>query len=127
MTIREFLESIVTAIGNIESYVGLIGSSDDSISGRLNKGGHRTVDTLENRDAILPEYREEGMSVYVKETKTVYYLIAGIENSHWSSNQTTSNLEELLKDIDFSTMDDTQVVHDRVNVIVEILQTLASR
>ena len=33
------------------------------------RGGHRSVDTIVERDEISPERRKEGMTVYVKSTK----------------------------------------------------------
>lgn len=42
-------------------------------------GGHRTVATIADRDAIPSERREEGMTVYVQETGLIYQLAADIE------------------------------------------------
>ena len=47
------------------------------------RGGHRSVDTLEERDNITTPRRKEGMTVYVKENKTKYILENGIENANW--------------------------------------------
>ena len=44
-----------------------------------NKGGHRSVDSLIERDAIPHERRKEGMIVYVISTKINYQLV----NSTW--------------------------------------------
>ena len=43
------------------------------------RGGHRSVDTIVERDEITPERRKEGMTVYVKENKTKYILEGGID------------------------------------------------
>ena len=47
------------------------------------RGGHRSVDTIVERDEISPERRKEGMTVYVKENKTKYILEGGTENVNW--------------------------------------------
>ena len=47
------------------------------------RGGHRSVDTIVERDEISPERRKEGMTVYVKEDKTKYILENGVENTDW--------------------------------------------
>lgn len=60
--------------------------SDDQYPSHLaiyGKGGHRTVATLEERDSISMERREQGMIVYVEENETVYALKGGIENKNW--------------------------------------------
>ena len=43
-------------------------------------GGHRSVDTIVERDEISPERRKEGMTVYVKSTKVKYVLEGGLTN-----------------------------------------------
>ena len=50
---------------------------------KYGRGGHRSVDTIVERDEITPERRKEGMTVYVKENKTKYILEGGIENANW--------------------------------------------
>ena len=50
---------------------------------KYGRGGHRSVDTLEERDNITTPRRKEGMTVYVKENKTKYILENGIENVNW--------------------------------------------
>ena len=47
------------------------------------RGGHRSVDTIVERDEISPERRKEGMTVYVKSTKVKYVLEGGIDNANW--------------------------------------------
>ena len=47
------------------------------------RGGHRSVDTLEERDNITTPRRKEGMTVYVKENKTKYILEGGVDNANW--------------------------------------------
>lgn len=47
------------------------------------KGGHRSVADNTARDAIPTDRREEGMTVYVQDTDTLYYLKTGIDNSDW--------------------------------------------
>ena len=50
---------------------------------KYGRGGHRSVDTIVERDEIKPERRKEGMTVYVKENKTKYILEGGIDNINW--------------------------------------------
>ena len=50
---------------------------------KYGRGGHRSVDTLEERDNITTPRRKEGMTVYVKENKTKYILEGGIDNANW--------------------------------------------
>ena len=50
---------------------------------KYGRGGHRSVNTLEERDNITTPRRKEGMTVYVKENKTKYILESGIENVNW--------------------------------------------
>lgn len=50
---------------------------------KYGRGGHRSVDTIVERDEISTERRKEGMTVYVKENKTKYILENGIENANW--------------------------------------------
>ena len=50
---------------------------------KYGRGGHRSVDTLEERDNITTPRRKEGITVYVKENKTKYVLEGGIENVNW--------------------------------------------
>ena len=50
---------------------------------KYGRGGHRSVDTIVERDEITPERRKEGMTVYVKENKTKYILEGGIDNVNW--------------------------------------------
>ena len=45
---------------------------------KYGRGGHRSVNTLEERDNITVPRRKEGMTVYVKENKTKYILGNGI-------------------------------------------------
>ena len=47
---------------------------------KYGRGGHRSVDTIVERDEITTERRKEGMTVYVKENKTKYILEDGIDN-----------------------------------------------
>lgn len=49
------------------------------------EGGHRSVDTLNDRDNISKERRKVGMLVYVKEDNNLYILQNGIENENWKS------------------------------------------
>ena len=50
---------------------------------KYGRGGHRSVDTLEERDNITTPRRKEGMTVYVKENKTKYILEGGVDNANW--------------------------------------------
>jgi hypothetical protein len=47
------------------------------------KGGYRSIDTLESRDAITADRRTEGMLVYVNATNRIYQLVGGITNDDW--------------------------------------------
>lgn len=53
-------------------------------SEEYNKGGYRSVSTLEERDAITPERRKLGMLVYVMSNNTTYTLEKGISNVDWT-------------------------------------------
>ena len=53
---------------------------------KYGRGGHRSADTIVERDEISPERRKEGMTVYVKENKTKYILENGIENVNWKTD-----------------------------------------
>lgn len=47
------------------------------------QGGHHSVATLVDRDAITTERRVEGMTCYVAATITTYQLQGGIANVNW--------------------------------------------
>lgn len=47
------------------------------------KGGHRTVQSLTDRDAITTERREEGMTVFVIDEQNTYKLKGGTTNAFW--------------------------------------------
>ncbi len=47
------------------------------------KGGMKSVESIEERNTIPEERREEGMIVYVSEDQTAYALRGGITNSKW--------------------------------------------
>ena len=47
------------------------------------KGGLRTVDTIQERNNIPEDRREEGMLVYIKSEQKVFGLLGGIENENW--------------------------------------------
>ena len=47
------------------------------------KGGHREVDTLQDRNRIPEERRSLGMTVYVISENTIFILIDGITNQYW--------------------------------------------
>ena len=67
---------------------------------KYGRGGHRSVDTIVERDEITTERRKEGMTVYVKENKTKYILENGIENANWkidSSGGSSFTLEDKTK------------------------------
>ena len=50
---------------------------------KYGRGGHRSVDTIVERDEITTERRKEGMTVYVKENRTKYILESGLTNEFW--------------------------------------------
>jgi hypothetical protein len=74
------------------------------------KGGHRSVSSIAERDAIPVDRREVGMSVYVSYVDELagsgkYFLKGGITNSHWELEESNSGinqatLEELDKKVD---------------------------
>lgn len=74
------------------------------------KGGHRSVSSIAERDAIPADRREVGMSVYVSYVDELagngkYFLKGGITNSHWELEESNSGinqatLEELDKKVD---------------------------
>lgn len=47
------------------------------------RGGIRTTDTLDSRDAVPNERREEGMVVFVQSEKKFFCLRGGTTNLHW--------------------------------------------
>jgi hypothetical protein len=47
-------------------------------------GGHQQFALLAERDAIPAERRQEGMTVWVVETATLYVLSGGIDNVNWT-------------------------------------------
>jgi len=55
-------------------------ATHDAIYG---KGGLRSVDTIDSRNAITTARRSEGMMVYVEANQKIYILKNGIENSNW--------------------------------------------
>ena len=50
---------------------------------KYGRGGHRSVDTLEERDNITAPRRKEGMTVYVISEESNYRLKGGIANENW--------------------------------------------
>ena len=62
---------------------GVIAPSDDADTYPVtediyNKGGHRSVNTLVDRDSIPHDRRKNGMLVYVESTSLTYQLIGNI-------------------------------------------------
>ena len=55
------------------------------------KGGLRTVDTIQERNNIPEDRREEGMLVYVKSEQKIFGLLGGIENENWVDAQAIIN------------------------------------
>ncbi len=51
------------------------------------KGGLKSVDTLQDRNDIPLERREEGMLVYVKSEQKIFGLLDGIQNENWIDAQ----------------------------------------
>ncbi len=47
------------------------------------KGGHHSKLTIQERDEIFTELREEGMTCFVKEDKITYILDGGLTNNFW--------------------------------------------
>jgi len=61
---------------------GIIAPSDDQdtyavTEDTYNKGGHRTVETIADRNAIPDDRRKEGMLVFVRGDSVTYQLISG--------------------------------------------------
>ena len=110
---------------------------------KYGRGGHRSVDTLEERDNITTPRRKEGMTVYVKENKTKYILESGIENANWKvdssgdsspSNLTVDTLKTILKELEDGTISSKEYIvlvnreDDKVSVLSlnTLLETLIS-
>jgi hypothetical protein len=86
---------------------------------KYGKGGHRSVDTLEERDNITTPRRKEGMTVYVKENKTKYILESGIVNANWKvdssgdsspSSLTVDALKTVLKELEDGTVSSKEFI-----------------
>ena len=60
---------------------------------KYGRGGHRSVDTLEERDNITAPRRKEGMTVYVKENKTKYILEGGVDNANWKVDSSGGDVD----------------------------------
>lgn len=58
---------------------------------RYGHGGHRSVQSVAERDAIPDARREEGMTVWDTSTSTEYRLIGGIANANWVVVTGTTN------------------------------------
>lgn len=110
---------------------------------KYGRGGHRSVDTLEERDNITAPRRKEGMTVYVKENKTKYILESGIENVNWKvdssgdsspSSLTVDTLKTILKELEDGTISSKEYIvlvnreDDKVSVLSlnTLLDTLIS-
>lgn len=65
------------------------------------RDGHRSLDTLADRDAITAQRRKEGMTVWVISEQKEYRLIGGIENSNWKKvNTNYTSLTEITDPLD---------------------------
>ena len=110
---------------------------------KYGRGGHRSVDTLEERDNITTPRRKEGMTVYVKENKTKYILENGIENINWKvdssgdsspNSLTVDTLKTILKELEDGTVSSKEYIvlvnreDDKVSVLSlnTLLETLIS-
>ena len=110
---------------------------------KYGRGGHRSVNTLEERDNITTPRRKEGMTVYVKENKTKYILENGIENANWKvdssgdsspSTLTVDSLKAILKGLQDGTISSKEYIvlvnreDDKVSVLSlnTLLDTLIS-
>ena len=110
---------------------------------KYGRGGHRSVETLEERDNITVPRRKEGMTVYVKENKTKYILDSGIENANWKidssgdsspTNLTIDTLKAILKELEDGTISSKEYIvlinkeDDKVSVLSlnTLLDTLIS-
>ena len=54
------------------------------------RGGHRSVDTIVERDEISTERRKEGMTVYVVSEESDYRLKGGTANENWVKEESNS-------------------------------------
>ena len=70
------------------------------------RGGHRSVDTIVERDEISPERRKEGMTVYVKSTKVKYVLEGGLTNEFWEAESTGGSTGGI---VEFSSLTPEQI------------------
>ena len=57
---------------------------------KYGRGGHRSVDTLEERDNITTPRRKEGMTVYVISEESDYRLKGGTANENWVKEESNS-------------------------------------
>ena len=57
---------------------------------KYGRGGHRSVDTLEERDNITTPRRKEGMTVYVISEESDYRLKGGTANENWVKEENSS-------------------------------------
>ena len=53
---------------------------------KYGKGGHRSVQSIINRDSIPTSLRELGMTVFVIDNGVTYKLIGGLTNTSWVEN-----------------------------------------
>ncbi|MBB6003842.1 hypothetical protein [Arcicella rosea] len=60
------------------------------------KGGHHSKLTIQERDAIFSEVREEGMTCFVKEDKITYILDGGLTNNFWRPESVKADFEYLI-------------------------------
>jgi len=70
--------------------MGIKQSSSFDLQSGLPLDSKIKIDTLVNRDLILPTYRYDGMKVYVEENETNYQLKGGILNANWSEEISVS-------------------------------------
>ena len=65
---------------------------------KYGKGGHRSVNTIDDRNTISPDRREIGMTVFVQYVEEAdgesitYELIGGLTNEHWRAIEKASGI-----------------------------------
>ena len=57
---------------------------------KYGRGGHRSINTLEERDNITTPRRKEGMTVYVVSEESDYRLKGGVADENWVKEENSS-------------------------------------
>ena len=90
------------------------------------KGGHRSVQTVANRDSIPTSRRELGMTVYVIDENKTYKLTGDINlNTGWVTNDTVagSNTQVIFNDNGVLS-GDSNFIYDKTDKVLKITNSL---